>query len=255
MTRNPVPLPQSFFDRPIAHRALHDLSAGCPENSRAAIRAAVDAGYGIEIDLQLSKDGQAMVFHDYDLSRLTGDTGPVRQRSAVELGGIALTGGDEGIPSFAEVLEIVAGRVPLLVELKDQHGAMGPHEGVMEKATAKALEGYAGDVAVMSFNPHSVVEFGKHNTTLPLGLTTEAYTDEDTSLLPAATRAHLRDIPDFDRVGASFISHDVRDLDNPAVTRLKDRGVPVLCWTVRSQEVEAEARKIADNVTFEGYLA
>lgn len=255
MTRRPVPLPQSFIDRPIAHRALHDLDAGRPENSRAAIRAAVEAGYGIEIDLQMSHDGQAMVFHDYDLARLTAASGPVRQRSAVELGQINLTGGEEGIPSFAEVLDIVAGRVPLLVELKDQHGAMGPHEGVMENATAEALLGYDGDVAVMSFNPHSVKEFGKHNSNLPLGLTTEAYKQEDTPLLPAATRRYLRDIPDYDRVGASFISHDVRDLDNPAVTRLKKRGVPVLCWTVRSPQVENEARKVANNVTFEGYLA
>lgn len=255
MTRIPVSLPQSFFDRPIAHRALHDIAAGRPENSRAAIRAAVEAGYGIEMDLQMSKDGQAMVFHDYELSRLTGDTGPVRGRNAVELAGLGLTGGEEGIPSFAEVLDIVAGRVPLLVELKDQHGAMGPHEGMMEKAAAKALEGYTGDVAVMSFNPHSVKEFGRHNTTLPLGLTTEAYLQEHNPLLPAATRRYLRDIPDYDRVGASFISHDVRDLGNPAVTRLKERGVPILCWTVRSAEIEAEARKVADNVTFEGYLA
>lgn len=255
MTRRPVPLPQRFFDRPIAHRALHDSTSGRPENSRAAIQAAINAGYGIEIDLQMSKDGQAMVFHDYDLGRLTGETGPIRQRSAVELGQIGLSFGNEGIPTFAEILEIVRGQVPLLIELKDQHGAMGPTDGTLEQATAAALEGYQGEAAIMSFNPNSVEMFGRYNTTRPLGLTTEAFLQVDNPLLPAATRRHLRNIPDFDRVAASFISHDVNDLNSSAVARLKSKGTPVLCWTVRSPEVEADAREIADNITFEGYLA
>ncbi|WP_289040225.1 glycerophosphodiester phosphodiesterase family protein [uncultured Aliiroseovarius sp.] len=255
MTQSPPPLPDSFLARPIAHRALHDLAAGRPENSRAAIRAAIDAGYGIEIDLQLSKDAQAMVFHDYDLARLTGQSGAVQQRSATELGGINLTHGNEGIPTFAEVLNIVAGRVPLLVELKDQDGAMGPRTGPLEQATADALENYTGDVALMSFNPHSVAAFGALDTGHPVGLTTAAFRDDPDSLIPAATRRYLRDIPDFDRVGASFISHEASDLHSPAVARLKARGVPVLCWTIRSKKDEIEARKIADNITFEGYPA
>ncbi|UWP98047.1 glycerophosphodiester phosphodiesterase family protein [Aliiroseovarius crassostreae] len=250
-----TPLPPSFFAAPIAHRAFHDVKNGRPENSRAAIEAAVERGYGIEIDLQLSKDRQAMVFHDYDLARLADATGPIQQRSADELGAIGLRGGNEGIPSFDEVLALVAGRVPLLVEIKDQDGAMGPRTGQLEQAAAQCLEHYRGDVAIMSFNPHAIAEFAKHRRDLPLGLVTCAYLQEDWPLLPAATRHHLRDIPDFDRVGADFISHDVNDLTNPAVRRLKDRGLPVLCWTVRSQEVEKTARQIADNVTFEGYEA
>ena len=87
-------LPASFRDRPLAHRALHEVTDGRPENSRAAIRAAIAAGYGIEIDVQLTADGQAVVFHDYELSRLTGATGVIRQKTAAEAGQIALTGGD-----------------------------------------------------------------------------------------------------------------------------------------------------------------
>ncbi len=126
-------LPQAFLNLPIAHRALHDVADGRPENSRAAIRAAISAGYAIEMDLQLSRDGRAMVFHDYDLGRLTGQSGAVCQRDAADLAAIPLRGGDEGIPSFAEVLDLVAGRVPLLVELKDQHGAMGETDGKLER--------------------------------------------------------------------------------------------------------------------------
>ncbi|MDE9449482.1 phosphodiesterase [Aliiroseovarius sp. Z3] len=255
MTRSPIPLPESFLTRPIAHRALHDLTAGRPENSRAAIYAAMEAGYGIEVDLQLSKDAQAMVFHDYDLRRLTDQKGPIQQRTSVELGGIALAHGDEGIPTFEEVLQIVSGRVPLLVEMKDQDGAMGPRTGPLEKAVAKALSGYQGDVAIMSFNPHSVATLGTLVSDRTLGLTTEAFLEKDNPLLPAATRRYLRDIPDFDRVNASFISHDIHDLRSPAVAKLKARNVPVLCWTVKSKADEIEARKIADNITFEGYAA
>jgi glycerophosphoryl diester phosphodiesterase len=248
-------LPAIFLDRPIAHRALHDVTAGRPENSRAAIKAAIAGGYGIEIDLQLSADGQAMVFHDYGLQRLTGAEGPVRQRTAADLAAIPLTGGDETIPGFAEVLSLVAGRVPLLIEIKDQDGAMGPDVGPLEQAAAALLKGYAGPAAVMSFNPHSVAAFAAQGTGLPVGLTTSGYDEEDWKLLPAERCQALAQIADFDRVGACFISHDHRDLTNPRVAELKSQGVPVLCWTIRSPEEEALARKVADNVTFEGYAA
>lgn len=248
-------LPDAFLSRPIAHRALHDRQAGRPENSRAAIRAAIDAGYGIEIDLQLTSDDQAVVFHDYDLKRLTGQAGAVRQMTLEAVSQIPLLGGDEGPPSFAEVLQIVGGQVPLLVELKDQDGAMGPNVGMLERAAAKALDGYAGPVAVMSFNPHSVAAMAEVAPTVPRGLTTCAYTAEDWPLLPVATRTELAPIPDFDRVGACFISHDAKDLGAERVTELKSQGVPILCWTIRSKAAETEARRVAQNVTFEGYLA
>ena len=120
-------LPEGFLRQPIAHRALH--SDGRPENSRAAVAAAVTHGYGIEIDLQLSADGVAMVFHDYALDRLTSETGAVQSRPAAALQSIGLTGGDEGIPTLSDVLALVQARVPLLLELKDQDGAMGPECG------------------------------------------------------------------------------------------------------------------------------
>ncbi len=250
-----IDLPSSFFAAPLAHRGFHDVKNGRPENSRAAIRAAIERGYGIEIDLQLSADNQAMVFHDYDLARLAEAQGAIRLRSAQELAAIPLKGGDEGIPTFSEVLDLVDGRVPLLIEIKDQDGAMGDNTGTLEEAAAACLAGYAGDAAVMSFNPNAIAAFKQHCTDRPLGLVTCGYTKEDWPLLPAKTRDDLRDIPDFDRVGASFISHDRTDLESAAVARLKARGVPILCWTIRSPEQEREARKIADNITFEGYDA
>lgn len=250
-----IALPEVFLTRPIAHRALHDRAARRPENSRVAIRAAIAAGYAIEIDIQPSADGVPMVFHDYDLRRLTGVSGRIRGLAATELGALPLLDADEGIPTLAEVLEIVAGRAPLLIEIKDQDGAMGPAVGALEEAVARDLAGYAGPVALMSFNPHSVAALARAAPRLARGLTTSGYRAEDWPLLPAAMRDHLRDIPDLTRTGSSFISHEAADLDRPLISTLKRDGIAVLCWTVRSPAAEAAARRVAQNVTFEGYAA
>ena len=248
-------LPEAFLRAPIAHRGLHDVTDRRPENSRAAVRAAIAHGYGIEIDLQLTADEQAVVFHDYDLSRLTPEQGPIRQRRLADIQRIALTHGDgETIPTLADILALVRGRVPLLVEIKDQDGAMGPQVGPLEQATAVALQDYEGPVAVMSFNPHSVSRMADLLPDLPRGLVTSGFDPEDWPL-PVDTCDHLRLIPDFTSSRAGFISHDKPDLARDRVQALRQDGVPVLCWTIRSIEEEAQARLLADNITFEGYLA
>ncbi|MFO1202054.1 MAG: glycerophosphodiester phosphodiesterase family protein [Tabrizicola sp.] len=251
----PVPLPDSFLRLPITHRALHDRSQGRIENSPQAIKAAVEAGYAIEVDLQLSKDGVPMVFHDEDLDRLTAETGPVNARTAAELGRIKLKDSTDTIPTLAEVLALIAGRVPLLIEIKDQSLVMGPTDGRLEAATAAALKGYTGDVALMSFNPAAVAHMARLAPHLPRGITTSAYDPQDWSPMPPDMCAHFRAIPDYDVTGSSFISHEAPDLDRDRVAELKAQGAKILCWTIRSPEAEAEARRVADNVTFEGYLS
>lgn len=248
-------LPASFLTRPITHRGLHNLAEGRAENSVKAFKAAIAGGYGIELDLQLSRDGQAMVFHDYGLDRLAEASGPIAQRDAAELGEIPLKGDGDGIPTLPEVLELVAGKVPLLIEIKDQDGGMGPKVGPLERATVEALKGYKGDVAVMSFNPHSVAAVHDLAPDLCHGLTTCDFNAEDWPTVKAARRAELATLEDVNRLGAQFISHDRADLNNPRVTALKAAGLPILCWTVKSPEHEAAARKVADNITFEQYLA
>lgn len=250
---NPT-LHPDFLRLPLAHRALHNITDGRPENSRAAIRAAIAKGYAIEIDVQCSADDQAMVFHDYDLARLTQSTGAICDRSTGDLSQMNLLGGDEGIPTLPEVLELVADRVPLLIEVKDQDGTMGPAVGPLEANVAAALKSYAGRVAVMSFNPHSVVELAKYAPDVARGLVTSAY-DPARWHLPVAICDQLRDIPDYDRAGCSFISHQADDLSRPRVVALKAAGAGILCWTVKSPQQEAQARKIAHNITFEQYLA
>lgn len=240
-----------FLTRPIAHRGLH--GPGAPENSAAAFRAAIAAGHGIELDVQPAADGTPLVFHDDTLDRMAGITGPVRGLTTAQAAGVRLAGTDEGIQTLAEVLELVAGRVPLLVEIKDQDGALGPAPADLPRSVARVLNGYAGPVAVMSFNPHMVADFRAAAGGVAAGLTSCAFDRDDWPEVPDARRASLARLDDFDRVGASFVSHDHVDLANPAVTALRARGVPVLCWTIRSAADESAARRGADAITYEGY--
>ena len=247
-------LSDAFLQHPIAHRGLHDQSEHRAENSRAGMAAAIDYGYGVEIDLQLSGDGQAMVFHDYELDRITDESGFANLKTAHPLGNIELhNSGGETIPSLVEILALIDGQVPVLIELKDQDGQMGPRVGRLEHSTAQALLGYPGRVAVMSFNPHSMLQMASLAPNIPRGLTSGGYTVQDWPYLPEDTCNLLRGIPDYDATKSCFISHSAEDLNSARVADLKARGANVLCWTINSKKAEAKARKIADNVTFEGY--
>lgn len=252
MTADPRPaLDPAFLSTPLAHRGLHDRAAGVIENSRAAVAAAIEAGYGIEIDLQLSADGEAMVFHDDELLRLTGKAGPVRARPVAELAAIPLTGGDETIPTLAEILALVGGRAPLLIEAKDQSRSLSAVDGVLERRAAALLADYKGPVAVMSFNPASVAHFRDALPGVARGRTTCAFSEDDWRGVAPERRAELARIDDLDALGASFISHQHDQLDG--ATAVRETGLPVLCWTIRSPEQARAARRIADNITFEGY--
>lgn len=238
---------------PLAHRGLHDRGRGIIENSRGAARAAIEAGYGIECDIQHAACGEAMVFHDEALPRLTAAPGLVADYTAEALGRVLLNGTQESIPTLPVFLALVSGRVPLLIELKDATGVLGPDIGPLERRVAECLANYPGPVAVMSFNPHSVAALAEYAPGVPRGLTSCDFSDGEWAL-PDYRRAELANLSDADRVGAAFVSHDRRDLDNPALARLKAAGMPILAWTIRSVEQEAAARRIADNITFEGYL-
>lgn len=247
-------LPDDFLTRPLAHRGLHDPELGIAENSRGAFLAAIDAGYGIELDLQLSADGEAMVFHDYALGRMTIENGPIQLRSAEDLRNTSLNISDETIPTLRDVLETVKGRVPLLIEIKDQDGALGPGVGRLERRACEVLADYRGQFAFMSFNPHSVQQCAAAMPSKPRGLTTSDFSSADWRLVPKARIENLSKIPDFDRTSSSFISHKWDKLDSAPVTALKNRDVPILCWTILDPNAEVKAREVANNITFEGYL-
>jgi glycerophosphoryl diester phosphodiesterase len=240
-----------FTRQPVAHRGLHDRAAGVIENSLPAVRAAAEAGYGIEIDVQLSADGAAMTFPDAALDRLTGARGAVRARQAADLARISLTGGrGDLIPALADTLATVRGRVPIFIEIKQQKDGPGP----LEAATAAALAGYAGPAAIMSFDPRAVAWFRDNAPQIPRGLVSCAYDDpEDAAGLSDGERMALADLTHFDALAADFVSYGAADLPRPAVAALRARGVPTLCWTIRSEEAAQNALRHVDAITFEGF--
>ncbi len=241
-------LPPAVLARPLAHRALH--GPGAAENSLEAIRAAATAGYGIEVDVQLTSDGRAVVFHDDSLERMTGRPGRVRDAAAGALAGLPLRGGGT-IPLLADALD-AAGRAPLLIEVKDQSGDLSDAGiGPLERAVAAALAGHDGPVAVMSFNPHAARALRAAAPGLPVGLTTCAFAPADWPSVPRARLATLRTLPDA--ADAAFLSHDHRDLASPHLARPREWGLPLLCWTIRTGQEAAAALRRADQITFEGY--
>ncbi|REJ61266.1 MAG: phosphodiesterase [Proteobacteria bacterium] len=247
-------LDPAFLKTPIAHRALHDATKGVYENCRSAIIAAIEHGYAIEIDLQLSADGRAMVFHDDTLDRLTDKHGDVSDYTAAELTQIKVGSGQDVIEPLEDILRLVDGRVPLLIELKDQSRQLSQTDGRLEQATIDALSLYEGAVAVMSFNPHMIATMAKLSPDLPLGLTTGSFMDP-TWGIDAERIEHLSQIADFDPTRYSFVSHFALELAAPCIQMLKDQGTAIFTWTIRSPEAEAVARQTVDNITFEGYLA
>lgn len=248
----PAPrLHPSFLSVPIAHRGLHDASRGIVENSASAFEAAIAAGYGIELDVQMSADGEAMTFHDYELERLVGTSGYVRTSEANALRAMQLSGGTDLIPDLAQTLAQVAGRCPLLIEIKDQDMGLGPNVGPLENRVAELLTEYSGPVAVMSFNLHSVACFAKAAPSIPCGRVTCAFDEWPNT--DQATRQALKPITAQDAGGISFVSHDAADLKSANVAKAKAQGLDILCWTIRSREEEAAARETAANITFEGY--
>jgi glycerophosphoryl diester phosphodiesterase len=232
-----VPGLRALIAKPFAHRGLH--GAGRIENSRAAFRAAIEAGHGIELDVQASADGEAMVFHDYDLGRLAQGEGKFASLSAADLGRIRLKGSDETIPTLKEVLALIGGKAPLLIEVKSP----GREIGTLSRSVAVALASYIGPVAVMSFNPEVGRWFARHAPETLRGLVvTEAgrrWRGIVTRRL-ALWRAH----PDF-------LAYDIRDLPSRFASAQRMKGLPVLTWTCRSIADRARAAEHADQIIYE----
>ena len=228
---------RELIAKPFAHRGLH--GPGVLENSRAAFEAAIAAGHGIELDVQVSRDGQAMVIHDYALERLTEGAGPVCDLVAAELEKIRLRSGNETVPTLPAVLALIAGRAPLLIEVKSP----GRRVAALSGAVRDALRGYDGPVAVMSFNPEIGRWFARNAPDVLRGLVvTEA---------GKRWRGGLTRRVALWRSHADFLAYDIRDLPSRFASRQRARGLPVLTWTCRSDEDCGRAALHADQIIYE----
>jgi glycerophosphoryl diester phosphodiesterase len=224
--------------RPIAHRGYHDLARGRPENSLAAFEAAAAAHYAIECDLHPSADGVPVVFHDLYLERLTGDPRCVRDLTLTELSHLRLAGTPEWIPSFDELLALVEGRVPLIIELKHVAG----RDAALAWAVVERLKRYAGPAAVMSFSSAQIAEVRAANPQLPRGLTAQGGIKRAVTQLRAARRLEV-----------DFVSYRLGDLPTPMPMLMRLLGIPLICWTVRTPDELKRARWWTDQITFEGF--
>ena len=234
-------VPSWLRDVPLAHRGLH--GAGIVENSRSSFEAAVDAGYGVELDVHLSADGVPVVFHDDTLERLAGMSGRVSALTADELAQVDLSGTGEGIPTLAEVLGILRD-TPTMVELKTATLRVGG----MERAVAGLLEDHPGPVCIAGFNPLSLRWFRRNARDVARVMT--AMRPEGSGIQARVLRrmAELKDVPSIRPVA---ISYHLDSLPHPAVARWREDGGTVVTWTVADEAGLERARELADNVIFE----
>jgi glycerophosphoryl diester phosphodiesterase len=225
-------------ERPIAHRGFHDMNHAIWENTLAAFSRAADAGFAIECDVHIVADGNIVVFHDDTLDRLCGISGDVRDRTSAELGLLTIGGTAERIPTLKQMLKLVDGRVPLVIELK---GRQGEDDGFAE-TVLDDLEGYKGHVALMSFDPWVLKALKVAGSPYPLGLTAEG--DQ-----PERFFAHDEAM----QLGLDFISYHYGHLPNPFITAQRKLGIPVITWTVRDEAARRHTFEQADQMTFEGF--
>jgi glycerophosphoryl diester phosphodiesterase len=242
------------FDRPIAHRGLHNRAAGVIENSRSAFEAAIARGFAIECDVQLTSDGIPLIFHDDDLERLTGLKGPIGGRTAAELQATPLLGSStaDTPQQLTEFLEQIAGRTLLQIELKRQPTpAMAD---TLARKAAQAIAAYDGPVTVMSFDPNLLILVRKHGYKGPLGIITYSYDQPDwDKQISRRDKAILRHLLHWPWTRFSFVSCFQKSLDLPMVRLCRAVGIPVTAWTIRTPEERRAVARGADQIVFEGF--
>jgi glycerophosphoryl diester phosphodiesterase len=249
----PIPLPRTFL-RPIAHRGLHDTDRGVIENTGPAFSAAITGGFGIECDLRPAAGGLPLVFHDETLERLIDGTGVVAQVRADDVARLRYRASDAPILTFDALLALVGGAVPLLVEIKSE---WDPPDAVFLARIAASAQRYGGPLALMSFDPDVVGRLADLAPAVPRGLVSGSYmsTAGDgwwADRLSPQRRSALRDMAEFDRVGASFCAYEVAAMPTPTTSALRARAIPVFTWTVRTPTDRHIAATHADAAIFEG---
>ncbi len=225
--------------RPIAHRGLHDLNRTRWENTLSAFALAAERGYAIECDVHLTSDGVPVVFHDHDLKRLAGEDGYVWQRTAAEMAALRIGGTGDHAPTLEELLRLVGGRVPLIIEAK---GTPGRDEGLVA-AVGRLLNRYEGKAAIMSFDHWLVRDFARDAPGIPGGLTACGTRQHE---IEAHFTMLAHDI--------AFTSYAAGDLPNRFVGFVRGKlNMPVITWTVRDQPAVDLTFQYADQMTFEGF--
>jgi glycerophosphoryl diester phosphodiesterase len=241
---------ERLFEPAVAHRGLW-TPGGAPENSLAAFQAACAAGYGIELDVHLSSDGEAMVFHDGKLERMTGREGRIADHTAADLRTMKLAGTDETIPTLAEVLVEVGHRAMVHIELKTPFGEVGP----LEKRVCEVLLDHNGPTCIIGFNPYSHAWFADHHPQILRGLDSYAWNDNNAMKVAPEQRKAFAALEHVSIARPHFLALGLDVLPSPRADVLRAQGMPVVAWTVRKPADWERVRDHCDNMIFEGFAA
>ena len=243
-----------LIERPFAHRGYHSRcligsKKSIPENSLGAFKLAIENNLSIEMDIHLTKDLEIIVFHDFFLGRLTTKTGFVSSKNSNYIKQAKLSN-NESVPTIEDALNLIDGRVPILLEIKfSKH--LKKNLEVFTRVLEKKLEGYNGDVALMSFSLDIIKYIRKRNLfgRIPLGLTTSFPTIESLDNKIKNNKIENEIISNK----LHFISQNWKGINNSRIKRLKKLGIAILSWTITSEEIERSLEGLVDNITFEGY--
>ena len=241
---------ERLFGPPIAHRGLWSPD-GAPENSLGAFQAACGGGYGIELDVQLSADGEAMVFHDASLKRMAGQEGRIADHSAADLGAMRLNNTDETIPTLADALTEIGRRAMVHIEIKIPFGEVGP----LERRVHEILIDHNGPTCVIGFNPYSHAWFADHHPKILRGLDSYSYNGGDAKHLSPEVRKSYAQLGHVNLARPHFLALGLDMLPHPKAESLRKGGMPVIAWTVRDPAAWEAVRDHCDNLIFEGYAA
>lgn len=229
-----------LITKPIAHRGL--WGGNIIENSLTAYKRAIEEGFPIEIDLFLSTDGVLMSFHDDDLYRMTGVKGKIYEKDYEFLRSLSLLSSNERIPTFDQVLSLVDGKVPLLIEIKNQ-----PNKMVVDKIVER-LKSYRGDFAIQSFNPLYIKKVKKLEPKFLRGiLATKTFADNKSKFINYV----IKNMPLNFIIKPDFISYSYQDLP---LKKRKRKNLPLLAWTVTDNETYKNLVGLCDNVIFENFI-
>ena len=243
--------PDWLTARPVAHRGLHDRARGIVENMPAAAQAAIAGNFAIECDVQLTSDGEAMVHHDDELGRLTEGSGALLEKTAAELKGTAFRDTPERMMTLGDLCSLVAGRVPLVIEVKSHFDG----DRRLISRMAEVLASYPGPAVGMSFDPDHVVGLRELIPARPRGIVAERhYTAGDWPEASPAQRHGMTHMRHFFRTQPDFVAYWIDEL--PAVAPWIARnifGCPLLTWTVRTSDQRQRAARHADQMIFEGF--
>lgn len=244
--------PAWLVSHPIAHRGLHAPSRGLIENTPSAAEAAIAGGYALECDVQVSADGEAVVFHDHDLDRLTDAAGPVRARRAAELVTLAVRGSPDRIATLSEFLDRIGGRGAVVIEIKSRFDG----DERLARRTAEVVAERPEPLALKSFDPAIVSLLRRIAPDRPRGIVAQGHYDGgEWEALDPARRHAMATLQHWSETRPTFISYRHADLPNQAVVMPRIlSGVPVMAWTIRSQAEANRVSAFADQIVFEGFV-